>query len=87
MSKEVIEVETSLRGLIGGKVKSGMIKGLGTFYQRVTIIGAQDALPRELLVHGIPYEATKTYRVMKSEFERKRTVAMIEAHRQSLLGF
>ena len=87
MTKEVMRMETSLRGLIGGKVRSGMTKSVEAFYRNVTTFSALNALPRDLLAHGVPYEATRTYRIMKCEFEHKRNLAMVEVHRQRLLGF
>jgi hypothetical protein len=88
VTKEVIGMEISSKSPTGGKVKSGMAKSLlQTFYRNVPIVSAQNALPREMLAHGVPYEATRTYAVMKSEFERKRSLAMVEAHRRCLLGF
>jgi hypothetical protein len=47
----------------------------------------QNALPYEMFTQGLPYEATKTYRTMKSELEYKRSTAMVEAHHQALRGF
>jgi hypothetical protein len=80
-------METSLKTITGGKSQNGIMKSLEAFYQRVTEISLQNALPSAIFAHGIPYEASKTYRTMRSEFEHRRSVAMIDAHRQALRGF
>jgi hypothetical protein len=80
-------METSTKGVMSGKGQSGLNKSLGAFYHRVTGISLQHALPYEMFTHGVPYEASRTYRTMKSEFESKRCAAMVEAHRQALRGF
>ena len=80
-------MEASLKTITGGKSQHGIMKSLEAFYQRVTQMSLQTALPCEMFAHGIPYEASKTYRTMKSEFEHKRSVAMVDAQRQALRGF
>ena len=80
-------METSVKGVTSGKVQLGLTKNLAAFYQRVIKISSQNALPYEMFIHGIPYEASRTYRTMKTEFEYKRNQAMIEANRQAFRGF
>ena len=80
-------MEASLKTITGGKSQRGIMKSLGAFYQRVTEISLQSALPCEMFANGTSYEASKTYRTMKSEFEHKRSVAMVDAQRQALRGF
>jgi hypothetical protein len=87
LSKRVIEMERSAKVLAGAKDQYGVMKSLEAFYQRVTKISLQNALPYEMFANGLPYEASKTYRIMKSEIECKRSLAMVEAHRQALSGF
>jgi hypothetical protein len=80
-------METSTKGVASGKGHLGLTKSLGGFFQKVVKISLQNTLPSEMFTYGIPYEAVKTYRTMKSEFECKRSQAMVEAHRQALRGF
>ena len=80
-------METSIKTITGAKSQHGITDSLVTFYQRVTKAYLQNALPYEMFTQGLPYEATKTYRVMKSELECKRSAAMVEAHRQAFRGF
>ena len=80
-------METSIRGVTSGKGRLGLTKSLGAFYQKVIKISPQNTLPSEMFTYGVPYEASRTYRTMKSEFECKRSQAMVEAHRQALRGF
>jgi len=80
-------METSTKGVASGKGHLGLTKSLVAFYQKVAKIPSQDTLPFEMFTYGVPYEASRTYRIMKSEFECKRSRAMVEAHRQALRGF
>ena len=80
-------METSIKGVTSGKGRLGLTKSLEAFYQRVVKISLQNTLPSEMFTYGVPYEASRTYRAMKIEFECKRSQAMVEAHRQALRGF
>ena len=80
-------METSIKEVTSGKGRLGLTKSLGAFYQKVIRISLQDTLPSEIFAYGVPYEVSRTYRTMKSEFECKRSQAMVEAHRQALRGF
>jgi len=84
---KVIRMETSIKTVTGTKGQYGITDSLAKFYQRVTKAYLQNAIPYEIFTQGLPYEATKTYRTMKSELEYKRSAAMVEAHRQALRGF
>jgi hypothetical protein len=84
---KVIWMETSRKGITGGKSQHGIMRSLEAFHQRLTEMSLQTALPYEMFAHGTPYEVSKTYRLMKSEFEHKRSVAMVDAQRQALRGF
>jgi hypothetical protein len=78
---------------IGGlrtRAHLGIVKNLGAMFRRVAAFRPDDfqnCLPSEMFSYGVPYEASKTYRIMKTEFERERCVAVMEAHRQGLRGF
>ena len=80
-------METSTKTVTGAKGQYGITDSLAKFYQRVTKAYLQNALPCEIFAKGLPYEATKTYRTMKSDLEYKRSAAMVEANRQALRGF
>jgi len=80
-------MEASIKGVTRGKIHLGLAKSLGAFYQSVIKVSLQNTLPSELFTYGVPYEASRTYRTMKSEFECQRSQAMVEAHRQTLRGF
>jgi hypothetical protein len=80
-------METSIKGVASAKGHLGLTKSLRAFYQKVAKISPQETLPSEMFTYGIPYEASRTYRVMKSDFECKRSQAMVEAHRQGLRGY
>lgn len=86
VSKKVIGMETSLKVLSGAKGRYGLIKNLGAILRRATAITSQNALPYEMFEKGLPYEASKTYRTMKSEFECQRSGAMVEACRLVIRG-
>jgi hypothetical protein len=80
-------METSIKTVTGAKSQHGIADSLATFCQRATGAYLQNALPYEMFTQSLPYQATRTYRVMKSELEYKRSAAMIEANRQALRGF
>ena len=80
-------MEISIKGLTGGKLKLGTVKSLGTLFHRLMTVAPQNALPYEMVAHGIAYEASKTYKIIKSEFECNRALAMVDVHRQGLRGF
>jgi hypothetical protein len=78
---------TSIKGVTSGKIHLGLRKSLGEFYEKTINFSLQNTLPYEMLTHGVPYEATRTYRSIKSEFERKRSEAIVLAHSLVLRGF
>ena len=80
-------MEISIKRVTSGKGHLGLTKSLRAFYQKVIKVSLQNTLPSELFTYGVPYEASRTYRIMKSEFECKRSEAMVEAHRQALRGY
>ena len=79
-------MKASLKVWLGGKVLHGMMKNLGAIHQRLTTISPQNALPREMLENGLPYEASSTYRIVKTEFEHTRSMTEAEMHRTRLHG-
>jgi hypothetical protein len=82
-------METRYRGGLGARVQLGVVKNVGAVVRRITAFrldAFQNTLPSEMFTHGVPYEASRTYRIMKSEFECKKCAAMVEAHRQALRG-
>ena len=79
-------MEESIKGTTSGKVHLGVTESLGAFYQRVIKISLQNTLPYEMLKYGLPYEASRTYRTMKIEFEHNRCEAMMNAHQARTRG-
>jgi hypothetical protein len=83
-------METKLMGGLRTKARLDIVKNLGAVFRRVGVFWPDDfqnCLPSEMFSYGVPYEASKTYRIMKTEFERERCVAIMEAHRQGLRGY
>jgi hypothetical protein len=76
------------RGL-RAKAHLDIVKNLGAAVRRVAAFRPDDfqCLPAEMFSYGVPYEASKTYRVMKTEFECVRCEALVEARHQNLRGF
>jgi len=58
----------------------GMTESLGTLWRRALTIFQQNTIPYEMVKYGLPYEASRTYRAMKIEFERNRYEAAVEAN-------
>jgi hypothetical protein len=79
-------METPLKAASTGKVQYRITKGLGAIIRRVTAISPQSTLPYEMFANGLPYEALKTYRTLKSEFEHNQSTVMVEVHRQVSRG-
>jgi hypothetical protein len=79
-------MKASLKVSSGGKIQNGMMKSLGAIYDTVTAVSLQNTLPREMFTNGFPYEASRTYKTMKSEIECTRSMALMEMHRQTLRG-
>lgn len=67
------------------------LKNLGTIFRRVTSIqlkASRNSVPVAMFtVSCLPYEASRTYHTIMTEFECKRSRALVEAHRQNLRGF
>jgi hypothetical protein len=83
-------MEIRFRGGLRARAQLGIAKNLEVVVRRVTAFrldAFRNSLPSEMFTCGVPYEASRTYRTMKSEFECKRSQAMVEAHRQGLRGF
>jgi hypothetical protein len=88
--RRLVEMEIGYRGSLRARVQFGIVKNVGAVVRRVTAFrldAFKNSLPFEMFTYGVPYEASRTYRIMKSEFECKRCAALVEAHRQGLRGF
>lgn len=77
---------TPFKGKLGGEIQHGVAKSLGVIYQRVAKISTKNALPYEMFAIGLPYEASKTYKAMKTEFECKRSRAVVDTSSFLLRG-
>lgn len=76
--------ETSVKNVKAGKTLYGLIRAITAFRLRVMEIRPRNALPYEVFKNGTLYEASRTYTIMKAEFERIKSMVAIEAHRQAL---
>lgn len=86
----LVEMEIRYRGGLRARAQLGIVKNLGIVFRRVTAFkldAFKNSLPSEMFTYGVPYEASRTFRIMKSEFECKKCAAIVEAHRQGLRGF
>ena len=77
-------METSTKNVKAGKTLYGFIKAVAAFHVRVMENRPRNSLPYEMFRNGTPYEGSTTYTIMKAEFERTKSIAAIEAHRQTL---
>ena len=80
-------MDRSIKVVTSGKVHLGLSQGVGALRQVVAMMSVRHLLPSEMFTHGVPYEASRTYSAMKSEFECRRALAMVEVQRQALRGF
>jgi hypothetical protein len=80
-------MEKSIRVITSGKAHLGLSQKTGALSQIAIKLSMQHILPFEMFAHGVPYEASKTYDTLKSEFESRRAVALFEMQRQALRGF
>jgi hypothetical protein len=78
-------METKILNLRKASLQMG--KNFGALSHVVAWLSTQRTLPFEIFAHGIPYEANRTYGVMRSEFECSRAAAQFEIQRQTLRGF
>jgi hypothetical protein len=76
-------METSIKDVKAGKTLYGLIKATAALRLRVMEIRPRNSLPYEMFKNGTPYEASRTYAIMKTEFECTKSMAAIEAHRQA----
>jgi hypothetical protein len=80
-------MEKSIKVITSRKVNLGLSQNVGALSRIATSLPRQHILPFEMLAHGVPYEAHKTYSKLKSEFESRRAIALFEVQRQTLRGF
>ena len=83
-------MEIKFRGGLRTRAEFGLVKPLETVFRRIAAIRLdvlRDGIPAGLFAAGcLPYEASETYRTIKTEFERNRLNAMIEVRKQTLRG-
>ena len=77
-------IETSVRKVKTEKTLYELIKAIAAFRLRAMEIRPRNFLPYEMFKNGTPYEASRTYAIMKAEFERTKSMAVTEIHRQAL---
>jgi hypothetical protein len=76
-------MKTSVRNLSTSRTLSGLVKTITTLRLSIAKIPSPDALPYEMFIHGMPYEASETYRTIRNEFDNNKSLAAIET-RQAL---
>jgi len=83
-------MEIKIKGGLRTRREFGFVKSLETIFKRVTAIRLDvlhEGIPAGLFVaEFLPYEASETYRTIKTEFERNRIKAMIEVRKQIMRG-
>ena len=77
-------METSVKNVKAGKTLYGLIEGIVAFRLRVMEIRPRNSLPYEMFKNETPYEASRTYTIMKAEFKCNKSMAEMEEHRQTL---
>lgn len=73
-------MERSIKSATSEKAHLGVTESLVTLYRKAVTVFLKNTLPYEMLKYGLPYEASKTYRAMKIEFEHNRSEAVVEAN-------
>jgi hypothetical protein len=76
-------MEISVRNPQARRAFSGLLKTIAALRLNVVRIPSPEDLPRQMFMHGIPYEASRTYRSIQNEFENNKSLAVIET-RQAL---
>jgi hypothetical protein len=84
-------MEIGFRGkLERTRTYTGIVNELGTILRRVASIHSEtfrNSIPVGMFAAGcLPYEAAKTYRTIMTEFDCKRSKALVEAQRQVFRG-
>jgi hypothetical protein len=75
---EMKTVEISVKHLATARALSGFVKIVTSFRLNQIEIPSPDALPLTVFTYGVPYEATETYRTIRNEFERNKSLAILE---------
>jgi len=73
-------MERTMKRATSGKPHLGVTESLGTLFRRALTAFPQNTLPYEMVKYGLPYEASRTYRTMKTEFEHNRSEAVVQAN-------
>jgi len=76
-------MEISVKNVTAEKALNGLVRTIAALRLNVVKIPSRNAIPYEMFKHGIAYEAPRTYRTIRNEFERNKSMAAIEAHRQA----
>ena len=78
-------MKTEYKGGLRTRAQFGLVKNLGTIFRRVTAIRLD--ISREGIAAGmfaadsLPYQASKSYRAIKTELECKRSEVQLDALR------
>jgi hypothetical protein len=76
-------MEISVRNVQTQRALDGLVKTIATLRQNMVKIPSRDALPYKMLMYGMPFKASRTYRTIRNEFENNKSLPAIET-RQAL---
>ncbi len=76
---EMKTVQTPAKYVATARAIRGLTKIITSFHLNSMKIQSPDALPLSMFTYGLPYEATETYRTIRSEFESNKSLAILEA--------
>jgi hypothetical protein len=76
-------MEISVRNVQTQRALDGLMKIIAALRLNMVKIPSRDALPYKMFMYGMPYEASRTFRTIRDEFENNKSSAAIET-RQAL---
>ncbi len=74
-------METSMKKLAAPRGRHGFMKSIAKLRLTRIRMPSPESLPFEMFTYGIPYEASETYRNIRKEFEKNRSIAVVEARK------
>jgi hypothetical protein len=66
------------RNFSTSRTLNGLVNTIATLRLNLVKIPSLDALPYEMFIHGMPYEASETYRTIRNDFEENKSLAAME---------
>jgi hypothetical protein len=71
-------VQIPVKHITTARTLRGLIRAVTSLRLSSMRIPSPDALPLSMFTYGVPYEATETYRTIRNEFERNKSLAILE---------